>query len=250
MVNDINPPDDMRVIPPAQSSLKITDEDKMKQNRQKKEQQQAKSGKKSAETGKISNQANDLETTQTMLKLRNAEQKLLLTDDEQEQKNISFEINKLKQQLLNEEKIKKQEENKQMLINNLINLKQLYLQYFKVSQSAYEAVKAEDYDDLLKKLENKKKLLNNIKNIQSKINFEEIKNLPAGNEKKAKAEEILSDIHKRKARIIANEDAINASLIDQKKEMKKKLANVKNGSRLLSGYRQISKKPRFIDTKG
>lgn len=131
----------------------------------------------------------------------------------------------------------------------LNRLKQLYELFYDFVKEEQRILNIEDIDFLEDILKQKETVLNQIVDIQKNINFEVFKEISPENEKKAKANEILSDIHNVMNEIIRQEDENSVELQNVREKMKLNISRQDKGAKVISQYAQSSMKSHFIDTK-
>lgn len=132
------------------------------------------------------------------------------------------------------------------LLEQLFNL---YHLFFDCVKEEVRLLNIEDIDFLDTIIKQKEDILNDIVVCQKKINFDFLKKISPENEKKIKANQILSDIHNVINEIIKQEDENSVELHSLMEKMKLDIARQDRGAKAISQYAQTSLKSHFIDTK-
>ena len=134
-------------------------------------------------------------------------------------------------------------------INNLEQLKITYQLFFDFVKEEQKILNIDDIDFLEDIIRQKDNVLQQIIDIQKRLNLGIFKNIFPENEKKIKANRILSDIHNVMNEIIRQEDENSVELQNLREKMKFDIARQDKGARAISQYGQSSLKSHFIDTK-
>lgn len=131
-------------------------------------------------------------------------------------------------------------------LENLQQLDRYYKRYEKLTNEQKETIIKEDFDRLNKLFSEKNTILAKIQALQNTINY---KKIALSEEKKIKANVILSDIHNRMNGVIQIEDENNSRLCSLKNEMKVALGKIHKGSQMIAKYGNKHISSHFIDKK-
>jgi hypothetical protein len=134
-------------------------------------------------------------------------------------------------------------------LSKLGKLKTYYQLFFDFVKEEKNILNIDNIDFLDEIIQQKDIVLKQIIEIQKTINFEIFKEILPENEKKIKANQILSDIHYMMNEIIRQEDENSVELHSLMEKMKLDIARQDKGAKAISQYGQSSLKSHFIDTK-
>ena len=182
----------------------------------------------------------------TRLKKENLMNTLLDIDD------ISFE----ETSLAKEDEVSVDSESETILdidpeqtLSNMIKLYEYYQNFFVCVQDESKILNDEEIDDFENIINQKDEVLNQIDKLLKKIDFKIFEKFHPKNEKKIKANQILSDIHYVINEIMKQEDENRVELQSLKERMKLNMAKQERGAKAVSQYGQLNQKSHFIDKK-
>lgn len=124
----------------------------------------------------------------------------------------------------------------------------LYKRYAKLASNESETIASEKFENLAEIMPLKNTTLDKIESTQKKINYQHLNELEPSDEKRIKAEKILSDIKAVINEIIEKEEQNSVELQSRKKGLQYELNKMNSNLKVIKGYSRVSKKPRFIDT--
>ncbi len=139
-----------------------------------------------------------------------------------------------------------QEENE--ILESLGHLKKLYNQFLHSAINEQNILLEKELDDLDVILLEKEEILKNIELYQKSINYNIFKNYPPDYPNKAKANEILSDIHNVMNEIVKIEDENSVELQTSMNELKQEIQSRSKETQAISKYSSGNIKSHFIDT--
>jgi hypothetical protein len=151
-----------------------------------------------------------------------------------------YEFNFQSNQSQNEEKTEKDD------FEKLQQLEKFYIKYEELTNAQKEAIIQENFELLNHLFTEKDTILEKIQTTQNTINY---KKISLSEEKKIKANTILSDIHNRMSGVIQLEDENNSRLCSLKNEMKVALGKIHKGSQMIAKYGNKHISSHFIDKK-